>query len=619
MKFLSRAILALALMAGLAPAFAQAPPPVPALPDTERRTTYSISATTCACAVGFQLYGDSTDYANWLTVFINGVQIAQPGNWTITSPSGSLATLPRPITDAVLTFNIAQTGTVQIVGARRPRRTSQFSESRGVAARDINQIISDLEAQTRELWDRQFRTVQAPPGETLNFLPVKASRANMNACFDTNGMLTSCISLSSGSFVAGSGVTFTGTGPTTISVATYSAGNGITFTGTNPTVISVTGSGSTTIQTSNYTIATTDCAKTVRLGTGTTGFFTATLPAAGGFTEGCTVTVQNGDGWTSRGKALSGFPTGFSNGQNILWPLQAGTVQIVNGAWVTIYRPGRAKLPTGQVNFFSNYSNTGADASNDCLSATISGATGPCQSAGHALYLACNEFDFTGTDQLQTQMWVNMAGNVTDQSPIHIACPSVPGGQGGAQLVLNGTGPNSTLNTLGGDAIFAGVNATLSVSNLTIGTNSGDCVRSDYGGEIFFGSGNTFSVCASAHLEARNAGRIYLQSSYTVNGNATIHYKISNGGVITTDPVNQSITVTMGQNLTLSDWVIASQGGVLDVPNVTYTLAGHTVTAIRISQGSGSNVYTGLGNAACLNTYFPGSVNGASDGTGSCL
>src|SRR6516225_1053858 len=118
MSWARRLILAFALMAGLAPAFAQAPPPVPALPDAERRTSYSISGSTCACAVGFPLYGDNNDYANWLEVYINGVMVPQSGNWTIASPTGSLATIPRPITDAVLTFNTAQTGTVQIVGAR---------------------------------------------------------------------------------------------------------------------------------------------------------------------------------------------------------------------------------------------------------------------------------------------------------------------------------------------------------------------------------------------------------------------------------------------------------------------------------------------------------------------
>jgi hypothetical protein len=158
-------------MAGIAPA----PPPVPALPDTERSTTYSISSSTCACAAGFQLYGDCTDYANWIEVWINGALITQSGNWTITSPTGWLATIPRRISDAVLTFVAAQTGTVQIVGARRPRRTSQFSESRGVAERDLNQVLSDLTAQSRETWDKTNditgRVRRVPPGETLAMLP----------------------------------------------------------------------------------------------------------------------------------------------------------------------------------------------------------------------------------------------------------------------------------------------------------------------------------------------------------------------------------------------------------------------------------------------------------------
>jgi hypothetical protein len=245
MTLIRRIALALALIAGIAPAFAQVPAPVPALPDAERRNSCVLSGSTGPCSVGFQLYQDSNDFANWLTVFVNGVQIPQSGNWTITSPSGPIVNLARPISDAVLTFTTAQTGTVQIVGAQRPRRLSEYTENRGVAARDLNQAVNGIEAQLRELWDRQFRTVQAPPGETLNLLPVQASRASMNACFDANGMLTSCISASSGSFAAGNGITFTGTNPTTVSTATYSAGTGITFAGSNPITISVSASSGT--------------------------------------------------------------------------------------------------------------------------------------------------------------------------------------------------------------------------------------------------------------------------------------------------------------------------------------------------------------------------------------
>jgi hypothetical protein len=252
MRTLHRLILSLALIAGVAPAFAQVPPPVPALPDTERRTTYSITASLCTCGVGFQLYGDSTDVANWLEVFVNGVKITQSGNWTITSPTGSLATIPRPITDAVLTFTAAQTGTVQIVGARRPRRASQFTTQ--PSARDFNQVLTDIIAQNRETWDKtndvSGRVPQAPPGETMALLPVLASRANMGACFDSGGNLTSCVAATSGTIAAGNGIAFSGANPTTIS-ADIAAGLGLTFTGTHPISIASTytasGTGAATV------------------------------------------------------------------------------------------------------------------------------------------------------------------------------------------------------------------------------------------------------------------------------------------------------------------------------------------------------------------------------------
>jgi hypothetical protein len=151
-------LLVLGLLALLTPAVAQAPPAVPALPDTIRLTTYSITSSTCACAVGFQIYGDQTDIDNWVKVLINGGQVLSTDptfGWTITSPTGPLGSIPRPITDAVLTFNSAQTGTISILGAERPRRLSTFQENQGVSARQLNQVINTLFAELRESWDRQ--------------------------------------------------------------------------------------------------------------------------------------------------------------------------------------------------------------------------------------------------------------------------------------------------------------------------------------------------------------------------------------------------------------------------------------------------------------------------------
>jgi hypothetical protein len=189
--------LAFLLAISITPALAQAPPPVPALPDAERRTQYTISGTTCACAVGFQIYGDGVDFQSWIEVWLNGV--LQTGNYTITSPTGPLASIPRPINDAVLTFNSAQTGTVQIVGARRPRRVSQFPESRGVAARDLNQALTDAVAQNRETWDKindvTGRALLSQPGNVVGNLPLPGVCSGKLLAFDGTGLNPACISL----------------------------------------------------------------------------------------------------------------------------------------------------------------------------------------------------------------------------------------------------------------------------------------------------------------------------------------------------------------------------------------------------------------------------------------
>jgi hypothetical protein len=88
-------------------------------------------------------------------------------------------------------------------------------------------------------------------------------------------------------------------------------------------------------QTANYTVASTDCGKTVEMGTGSTGFLTVTIPAVTGFPGTCSVKIINGD--TTNGKAISGL-TGVPG--NMLWPGQAATVKIINGGWYWTEKPG---------------------------------------------------------------------------------------------------------------------------------------------------------------------------------------------------------------------------------------------------------------------------------------
>lgn len=140
---------------------------IPPLPDTERRTRYAPVASTGPFNINFGLYGDGTDYQNWVEVWLNEVQLNAGSDWTLTSPSGPIANLARPITDAQITLTAAATGTLDIVGAERPRRSTQLVEGKGFTARDFNQAYTDVKATQREAWDRFARAILAPPGEIM--------------------------------------------------------------------------------------------------------------------------------------------------------------------------------------------------------------------------------------------------------------------------------------------------------------------------------------------------------------------------------------------------------------------------------------------------------------------
>lgn len=350
-------LLALALIVGslaspvgfpVAPGWAQAPPPVPAEPDTERRTRYTGVSNVTSFPVGMDIYGDGIDPTAWVEVWVNGALIPGAGNWAMVPTAGSYVMLSRPLLAANLNviFTTPQSGTIDIVGARRPRRISQLSNNAGVTARDFNQIVTDLWMTERERWDRASRTVMTPPGETMAFLPPQASRASQGACFDNGGNLTSCVGVPSSTFAAGSGILFTGTGPTTIS-NNIAAGAGITITGTNPKTIAATAStNARSAYTGTASMQTTDCGKTVALGG--SAFYTFTVGAASGFSATCQVLIVNedsicpsGGAATCREKtvAINGYPSFplypggtflLVNQNNVwqfqqpgMWPLQA--------------------------------------------------------------------------------------------------------------------------------------------------------------------------------------------------------------------------------------------------------------------------------------------------------
>lgn len=238
-KTIAVALLALGLASLAAPALAQTTCGVtPALPDTERRTEYSISASTGPLNVNFQIYGDSTDFANWVEVWVAGVKKTAVTDYTVTSPSGTIGTICRPISDAQVTFVAAQTGTVEIVGARRPRRASQVSENRGITAHDFNQTITDMTAQLREAWDIRSRLFLASPGQTGGV--ITGATGVFGPGSSTDKAIVRFLG-STGGVVQNSSATIGDLGTVTVAPSAASTAQGIVVNQTSPTTGSVAG------------------------------------------------------------------------------------------------------------------------------------------------------------------------------------------------------------------------------------------------------------------------------------------------------------------------------------------------------------------------------------------
>ncbi len=189
--------------------------------------------------------------------------------------------------------------------------------------------------------------------------------------------------------------------------------------------------------TSNTTIGAKYCGGTVQAGTGSTGFFTITVPGVSGFPSNCVVNVTNGDTTTLRGKGIAGLSGSGCSTQNVLWPGQTCKIGIVNGAWAVLSRPGRWRPPATfgtQTNFYSDYVN-----GSDATGATDGMAPGAAafKTANHCLTFIVDQID---EDALgQTQAVCNMAAATNDLSGLHLPYHNdVVGAQGGAAFSLNG-------------------------------------------------------------------------------------------------------------------------------------------------------------------------------------
>src|SRR4029077_8644841 len=264
--------------------------------------------------------------------------------------------------------------------------------------------------------------------------------------------------------------------------------------------------------TANTTIAAKYCGGTVLAGTGSTGFFTITVPGVSGFPSNCVVNITNGDTTTLRGKGIAGLSGSGCSTQNILCPGQTCKIGIVNGAWAVLSRPGRWRPPAGtNINFYSDFTN-----GTDTTGATDGMASGAAafKSANACLYLVQDQIDFDASQQ--TQALCNMAPATADTVGIHIAFHDLVGAQGGNAIQLVG----ASLSVSG--AVSNGGLCKITVSSTA--TYSANEIVSVYGIGGATGCNGTWQVTVTdgTHLTLQGTtfGGAYTSGGTVTNGSS---------------------------------------------------------------------------------------------------
>lgn len=278
--------------------------------------------------------------------------------------------------------------------------------------------------------------------------------------------------------------------------------------------------------TANRTLLPSDCGSTLQLGTGSTGFFTLTVPSVSGFAATCVIPIINGD--TGRAKGVAGVLLGNGKagvcGGSCLWPQQTSTLRIVNGAW-TATNPGRWFAPTGVTCFVDAIN--GSD-SNDCLA---SGSGGAMRGIENAIELIVyDQWDRTSESSPQVTIQLADSGGCggTPYAGLHLPGNGV-NSSGNAAIVLQGNAVTPT-NTCIKDASQPGIavfdGAQLEIKNLALAApaggfailmDPGTIIRNE-GGVVFSGTGGTgFDIL-------QRGGATYINDSgYTIAGLSAYH------------------------------------------------------------------------------------------------
>lgn len=352
-------------------------------------------------------------------------------------------------------------------------------------------------------------------------------------------------------------------------------------------------------QTASYPIVSTDCGKTINIHG---GYFTVTLPAVGGFSGTCVVTVKNAD--STRAKLLSGFPADITNVR--LWPLQTIQVGIINGAWATLRQPGRWLFPANQTIFVDSSASGKDDTTVDGLSNGSAFHTSP-----FAYGVDQKNFDHAGqflTTESQVQNSTTLSAGNTYIGPL-TGCP-YSNGFSAACYVINGNGIGTTTISSSTAALilfFVHSDANIQVQNMAIGSSGTGasgvfvCATSGY---IGFSTVN-FLTTGNNHVDVAGPRcTIEAIGNYTISGGVNIHAIAEDEGYIL---LGKQATI-VGTPAWGTAFAQADLKGFIEATGFTFSGAGATGKRCQaISQGT---IYT---NGGPVGSFFPGNSNCTAD------
>jgi hypothetical protein len=326
-------------------------------------------------------------------------------------------------------------------------------------------------------------------------------------------------------------------------------------------------------------------------------FYTATVPGASDFPQGCAIAITNTDIATCKGKSISvaGIPNHF-----VLWPGQSIELTSVDSVWIKTIDPGRWRQNCGGNPLIINTDSTkGTDLRGD--SDGLGTGTEAFKSVNYALQYVLTDFDFSGLPQ--TRVKILMAAGSTDAAAIHYAPhASDLGSQGGGALTIDGNGGFLTAQS---DFLF---DAIVQIRNVTFSNAAGTCLNVQQLGYVMLADLVTFGTCMGSQINVGIYGQVEFFNDFTISGGGD-HFISNAGGVVYT---GGNITATASNNITYaSDVVVGQFPGWTHLGQITWSLGGNTVTGKEYDINS-NHVLTG-------SAKIPGTIAGTAATGGQAL